>query len=230
MATQTLALNSVVRWEADGSTTDWNFSFAGGYIAKGHVKAYYTVGEVKVPLSVTDAMFVSAGVLRIDPAVPDGAVLTVYRDTPKNLPLVEFQDGTALTEPALDLMARQAVFIAAEYTDAALTLLDAAALDPYGFKDMQHSLYTGPSTVALADRGRCHVKEDGTSVHVPLTYSGFTFNILNTSESPMTVTFAATAYMQGSDDVSTEFSLAANSMLHVTQASATKFFIWGNAV
>lgn len=229
MATQTLALNSVNRWLADGSTTDYPFSFAGGYLDKSHVKAYYVLAGVKVPLSVTAGIFLTHSTLRINPAPPSGAELTIYRDTPKNLPLVEFEDGTALTEPALNLMARQAVFIAAEYTDAALSLLDAQALDPYGFKDMLHSIYVGPSTVTLADRGKCHVKEDGTSVHVPVTYSGFTLNILNTSENPMRVTFGATAYMQGSDDASTEFSLAANSMLHVTQASSTKFFIWGNA-
>ena len=58
-----------------------------------------------------------------------GSEFTIYRDTNKDLPLVEFADGTALTEPALNLMARQSVFIAAEFTDATTVVVDGNLLD-----------------------------------------------------------------------------------------------------
>lgn len=113
-----LQLDSVNRWLGDGVTTDWDFSFSGGYIDKAHVKAYMVAADrTRSGIPVTAAMFVTPFRLRL-PVTPVGAEVTIYRDTPKNLPLVEFEDGTAITEPSLNLMARQAVFIAAEFTDA----------------------------------------------------------------------------------------------------------------
>lgn len=124
MSTSTLLLNSVNRWLADGTQVDWDFSFAGGYIARAHVRAYYVLADdTKVTVPVTAGMFVTDFRLRIEPAVPVGATLTIYRDTPKDLPLVDWQSGTALTEVALDTMARQAVFIAAEAVDASTVIV-----------------------------------------------------------------------------------------------------------
>jgi hypothetical protein len=45
----------------------------------------------------------------------------------------------------------------------------------------------------------------------------------------MTVNFALTAHHQSSGDVGTAWTLAPNSILHLTQASASKVFISGNA-
>lgn len=113
-----LQLDSVNRWGGDGVTTDWDFSFSGGYIDKAHVKAYVVAADrTRTGIPVTSSMFVTPFRLRL-PVTPVGAEVTIFRDTPKDLPLVEFEDGTAITEPALNLMARQAVFIAAEFTDA----------------------------------------------------------------------------------------------------------------
>ena len=142
---------------------------------------------------------------------------------------MEFEDGTAITEPALNLMARQAVFIAAEFTDATTTTIDDGALEPYGFKDMKHIAYAGASTVNLGDRGRNHVKTDHSQVTVPAMYVGFSCNIFNVSEDDMTVNFALTAYHQSSGETGTSWALAPNSILHLTQASASKVFISGNA-
>lgn len=113
-----LQLDSINRWAGDGVTTDWDFSFSGGYIDKAHVKAYAVAADrTRTAIPVTSSMFVTPFRLRL-PITPVGAEVTIFRDTPKDLPLVEFEDGTAITEPALNLMARQAVFIAAEFTDA----------------------------------------------------------------------------------------------------------------
>lgn len=275
-----LQLDSVNRWDGDGVTTDWDFSFSGGYIDKSHVKAYSVNAErVRTPITVTSSMFVTQFRLRL-PVTPVGSEVTIFRDTPKDLPLVEFEDGTAITEPALNLMARQAVFIAAEFTDATTvvvkgngsslinalddievvlnawaedtlqTLLDswktdtlvdlqtyidehmptAPDLDPYGFKEMVHVEYTGPSTVTAADRGRAHVKLDSSSVSVPSAPSvGFTCNIINLSSSDVTVAFTDVAYMQGTTTSKSSWTLHANQILHITKAAAGKWLISGFA-
>lgn len=223
-----LQLNSINRFLADGVQSVFPFTFAGGYISQAHVKVYVTDEEgVRVFPEIT---FPSAFQVSILPAPATGHVVTVYRDTPKDKPLVEFTDGTALTEAALNLIAQQAVFVAAEFTDATTTVLDDGALEPYGFKDMKHITYAGASTVNLGDRGRNHVKADGTAVTVPGMYVGFTCNIFNTHDTlPVTVTFAHTAYLQGTDESKATWELVPNQILHVTQAATNKFFISGMA-
>lgn len=118
MATLVAQRHSRTIYEADGVTESWNFTFSGGYLDRAHVKASVTVGEVTTQVPITTANFIGDYQLRITPAVADGAILTIYRDTPKNLPLVDFTDGSGLTEIALDTNAKQAVFIAAESADS----------------------------------------------------------------------------------------------------------------
>lgn len=222
-----LQLDSVNRWLGDGVTTDWDFSFSGGYIDREHVRTYVEDADgVRV---YHEPEFIQDFRVRILPAAPVGSKVTVFRFTPRDLPLVEFEDGTALTEAALNLMARQAVFIAAEFTDATTTTVDDGALEPYGFKDMKHITYAGASTVNLGDRGRNHVKTDHSPVTVPNMYVGFSCNIFNVSEDDMIVTFALTAHHQSSGETGTTWTLAPNSILHITQASTAKVFISGNA-
>mgnify|MGYP000190360911 CR=1 FL=1 len=286
-----LQLDSVNRWLGDGVTTDWDFSFSGGYIDKAHVKAYVVAADrTRTGIPVTPSMFVTPFRLRL-PVTPVGAEVTIFRDTPKDLPLVEFEDGTAITEPALNLMARQAVFIAAEFTDATtvvvkgngsslINALDdievvlnawadstlqtqltmwktelnselntwkttlesdvlayinthippAVDLDPYGFKEMVHLSYSGSSVVSTADRGKAHVKPDGTSVSVPSTLDvGFTCNVINLSSGDMTVTFMENAYMQGSTEFKYTWALKANQILHATKVASGKWLISGYA-
>jgi hypothetical protein len=295
-----LQLDSINRWAGDGVTTDWDFSFSGGYIDKAHVKAYTVAADrTRSGIPVTAAMFVTPFRLRL-PVTPIGAEVTIYRDTPKDLPLVEFEDGTAITEPALNLMARQAVFIAAEFTDAttvvvkggtgnslinalddieyvlnawaestlnelleswkleALSELElsmqqyidsevssleaslqqyinshmppAVDLDPYGFKEMVHVDYGGPSTVSTGDRGRAHCKLDSSSVYVPNSLpTGFTCNIINLSSSSVTVSFSDAAYMQGTAISKSSWSLLPNQILHIHRAASDRWFISGFA-
>ena len=125
MATATLTLGSQNRWLADGSTTDWNFNFAGGYISTAHVFAY-SLSTDTVPIRsdyiITDASFVSQYVLRISPAIPAGHTLVVYRDSRNNgLPLADFVDGGGINETDLDAIARQSIFVNQETLDSATT-------------------------------------------------------------------------------------------------------------
>lgn len=116
-----LELLSRTQYDANGVQTVWDFNFAGGYILPEHVKAYYELGSVRTQLTITPANLIGSNQLYISPAVPDGAVLTIYRDTPKNAPLVDFVDRGTVSEVALDTVAKQAVFVAAESSDSATT-------------------------------------------------------------------------------------------------------------
>jgi hypothetical protein len=104
MPTPKLQLLSRTQYDTDGSTTVWNFNFSGGYILQDHVKAYYdTPAGVRTPVTVTPAMLIGAWQLQITPAIPAGNVLTIYRATPKDNPMVDFTDRGNVSEVALDI-------------------------------------------------------------------------------------------------------------------------------
>lgn len=118
-STLTQELYSQNHWLADGVDTIWNFTFAGGYLDRSHVKAYTQApgaGDI-TPVVVTDGMFITDFSIQITPAVTAGHTLVIYRETPKDEPLVNFLDGARITEQALDTAARQSVLIGAEVTD-----------------------------------------------------------------------------------------------------------------
>lgn len=132
MATPTYTLASQNWWTADGTTTIWPITFAGGYIDKSHVKAWKreNPGDTPTPIPVTEAMFVGDFQLNITPAVPNGWTVAIYRDTPKTVPLVDFQDGSNFSEVSLDTNARQAIFAAAETADLlTLSVFDSAGIE-----------------------------------------------------------------------------------------------------
>ena len=78
---------SINRFTGDGTTTQWEFNFSGGYIDQSHVKVLVTdtLGNETVPAYT----WVGPNTISIVPAVAAGYELEVYRDTPKNLPLVD---------------------------------------------------------------------------------------------------------------------------------------------
>lgn len=118
MATPTSQLLSRTLYDTDGITTVWDFSFSGGYLDPAHVRAYIESPlGTRTDIVVTEGMLIGAFQLRITPALAAGNELVIYRDTPKNLPLVDFTDEAGFSEVALDTNAKQAVFIAAEAID-----------------------------------------------------------------------------------------------------------------
>lgn len=118
MPTPTLQLLSRTLYDTDGTTENWDFSFADGYLDQAHVKARTeTSTGLRTEITVTPAMLIGPHQLRITPALAAGLVLTIYRDTPKNAPLVNFTDESGFSEVALDTNARQAVMVAAETAD-----------------------------------------------------------------------------------------------------------------
>lgn len=139
MATLAEQLYSQSHWVGiDGVQTIWNFTFSGGYIFPEHVKAYYrdASGE-RVDIVVTEDMLIGEFQLEVNPAVPASAQrFVIYRNTPKDLPLVDFEGGSQVTEANLDRAAKQAIFVAAEvldgsYVDAPDPSID---LSIYGYK------------------------------------------------------------------------------------------------
>lgn len=118
MAIPKLQLLSRTQYDTDGTTTIWDFNFSGRYILQDHVKAYWdTPLGVRTPVTVTPAMLIGEWQLQITPAIPAGNVLTIYRATPKDQPMVDFVERGQISEVALDTLARQAIFVAAEASD-----------------------------------------------------------------------------------------------------------------
>ena len=117
MATPVVTLKSQTHYISDGATTLWDFSFAGGYLSKDHVKAYKrdTAGaRTEIPLVASN--FVTATRLSIT-GVPNGHRLVIYRATPTTGPLVDWQAASTITRPDLDTTAKQSIFVAAEASD-----------------------------------------------------------------------------------------------------------------
>lgn len=129
MPTPTRQLLSQTSYDANGSTTVWDFSFAGGYISQLHVKAS-TLNKATglvTQMPLVPANFIGPYQISLTPAIPAGTELTIYRDTPKATPIVNFADRSALTEVSLDTNARQAIFAAAEYSDVATIVVDSVS-------------------------------------------------------------------------------------------------------
>jgi hypothetical protein len=130
MATPKEQLLSRSVFDTDGVSTVWDFAFSGGYLDKTHVKAYIetpTGGRTPVAFDPNTAL-IGEFQLELTPPLADGNELVIYRDTPKNLPLVDFTDESGFSEIALDTNAKQAVFIAAEAIDTVNALNVAAAV------------------------------------------------------------------------------------------------------
>ena len=166
MATPIRQLLSQTSYNTDGVTTIWDFSFSGGYLEQSHVKASYRdpTGDV-TQITVTPGMFVGPFQLEITPALPVGVggdtVLTIYRDTPKDLPLVDFADKASLTEVSLDTNAKQAVFACAEVTDTINTsLVDANVQLAIDAADLALSYATAAQVAADAATASANAAAD----------------------------------------------------------------------
>ncbi|QMV32539.1 tail fiber protein [Ralstonia phage Anchaing] len=108
--------NSVVAIPGDGVKTAFDFNFGGGYIDKSHIKVY--TYDTRTGHTETVAFsWLGPNTIQVLPAPPSYIHVVIYRDTPKSQPLVDFTTNASMTEKNLDLMARQAIFAAAEMVD-----------------------------------------------------------------------------------------------------------------
>lgn len=125
---------SINEFIGDGERITWEISFAGGYIKREHVKAITT--DLDGNTNEVSLDWDGDSTVKISPPVPYGYGLTIFRDTPKDKPTADFQDGAVINERNLDDNAKQAVFIAAEALDrgegALAELAPRAILVPVG--------------------------------------------------------------------------------------------------
>lgn len=99
---------SYVLLSGNGSATNFGFSF--GYLSKFHI-------GVKVNGVVTTFTWVTDFTIGITPAPANGAVIEVRRTTPLNQPIVDWSDGSTLTEADMDLNTRFSLYTAQEAAD-----------------------------------------------------------------------------------------------------------------
>lgn len=118
-----MALYATNRFPGDGTTTQYEFSFVDKYLDKSHVKAYQENDATKdrVWVTITPDNFLNDTTLYNLPVTPAGHTLVIYRSTPPAV-LTDFVNTSHITEVALDMAARQGLFVANELADAAESL------------------------------------------------------------------------------------------------------------
>lgn len=111
-----------VTYTGNGSTTSYAIPFS--YIDSSHVKAY-------INGTITSAFTVSTSTLVFTSAPANGATIRIERQTPLDARLVDFADGSVLTEADLDRSANQNFFIAQEVADDAINNMAVDTDDKY---------------------------------------------------------------------------------------------------
>ena len=100
---------SSVLYTANGSTTQFDITFS--YIDTTHIKVFIDNVED------TSFTFVNTSRIQTSTTPSNGAIVKIERQTPTNARLVDFQDGSVLTETDLDKSANQNFFIVQENVD-----------------------------------------------------------------------------------------------------------------
>jgi hypothetical protein len=111
-----------VSYTGNGSTTQYSITFP--YIDVTHVKAYLNG-------VLTSAYTISSSTLTFTTAPANGVVIRIERETPNDNRLVDFTDGSVLTEQDLDRSADQNFYIAQEITDDSASKLGLDTDDKY---------------------------------------------------------------------------------------------------
>lgn len=114
---------SYVQYEGDGSTETFAIPYL--YLDKSHI-------EVRVALDLSTFTWDDPNTIRISPAPPAGAVVEARRFTPRETRMVDFTDGSVLTESDLDLATIQTFYIVQEAIDIAGGTLELLADGSYG--------------------------------------------------------------------------------------------------
>ncbi len=97
-------------YTGNGSTTQYSISFT--YIDSTHVACFLDGVS-------TSAFSVSGATVTFNSAPANGVVIRIERQTPLTARLVDFQDGSVLTEADLDMSANQNFFAVQEFSDDA---------------------------------------------------------------------------------------------------------------
>ena len=111
-----------VTYTANGSTTGYAIPFS--YIASSHISAF--LDNVS-----TTAFSISGSTLTFNTAPTSGAIITIKRVTPSDARLVDFTDGSVLTEADLDQSADQNFYLSQETKDDGQSHLALTNADVY---------------------------------------------------------------------------------------------------
>ena len=109
-------------YTGNGSTTQYSISFT--YIDSTHVKCFLDGVS-------TTAFSVSGSTVTFNSAPANGVVIRIERQTPLTARLVDFQDGSVLTEADLDMSANQNFFAVQEFSDDATNYMQLDTDDKY---------------------------------------------------------------------------------------------------
>ena len=117
-----MSFNARVSYTADGNTSTFAITFS--FIDSTHVKVFLD-GVATTNFTVSG----SNVVMNSNPS--NSVVVLIKRETPTNARLVDFQDGSVLTESDLDKSADQNFFIAQEINDESQSALKLGVDDTY---------------------------------------------------------------------------------------------------
>ena len=109
-------------YTGNGSTTQYSISFT--YIDSTHVKCFLDGVS-------TTAFTVTGATVTFNSAPANGVVIRIERQTPLTARLVDFQDGSVLTETDLDMSANQNFFAVQEFSDDATNYMQLDTDDKY---------------------------------------------------------------------------------------------------
>lgn len=103
-------------FKGDGVTDTYEVNFTGGYLNIAHVKGEF-VDKADGRRVRLDLEMVGRNTFRVRPVPTVDSEIVIYRDTPKEVPMLSFVDGAMVTAPNLDRNAKQAIFAVAEMLD-----------------------------------------------------------------------------------------------------------------
>lgn len=103
-------------FKGDGVTDTYEVNFSGGYLNVSHVKGMTLDTETleSTPLNMT---LIGRNTFKVSPVPADGNIVTIFRDTPKEVPMLSFVDGAIVTAANLDRNYKQPIFAIAEILD-----------------------------------------------------------------------------------------------------------------
>tara|TARA_R110002072_G_scaffold151470_1_gene300783 strand:- start:13737 stop:18002 length:4266 start_codon:yes stop_codon:yes gene_type:complete len=118
-----MSTNSRVTYTGDGSTDVYTVPFP--YISREHVKVKINGTE----LIGNQREWLTSSSIQIRTTPAEDAVIEIYRETPIDERLVDFQNGAILTEAELDLAHKQVFYLAQESRDYYVSKLNQAIVN-----------------------------------------------------------------------------------------------------
>lgn len=102
---------SYVQYTSNGASVNYTFPFP--YLDQSHI----TVNVNGIP--TTEFTFLNASTVTLNTAPASGEIIEIRRITPKDVPVVDFQDGSVILEKDLDLLAVFNLYVSQETSDLA---------------------------------------------------------------------------------------------------------------